>query len=66
MANPHLENPFLILIIFFVNSVSDLLDYINPSPDAGGRDTMGARKRNYLAKVDLILVYPSILSLHEG
>lgn len=32
-------------------SVSDLLDYINPSPDAGGRDTMGAKKKNYLAKV---------------
>ncbi|KAL0398001.1 UNVERIFIED_CONTAM: protein TSS [Sesamum calycinum] len=32
-------------------SVSDLLDYINPSHDAKGKDTMGSKRRNYIAKV---------------
>ncbi|KAL0379395.1 UNVERIFIED_CONTAM: protein TSS [Sesamum angustifolium] len=32
-------------------SVSDLLDYINPSHDAKGKDTMGSKRRNYVAKV---------------
>ncbi|KAK4476338.1 hypothetical protein RD792_015487 [Penstemon davidsonii] len=31
-------------------SVSDLLDYINPNLDAKGKDVMGAKRRNYVAK----------------
>ncbi|KAL8494916.1 hypothetical protein ACS0TY_019182 [Phlomoides rotata] len=31
-------------------SVSDLLDYINPSQDAKGKDTVGSRRRNFIAK----------------
>ncbi|KAH6789298.1 Tetratricopeptide repeat superfamily protein [Perilla frutescens var. frutescens] len=31
-------------------SVSDLLDYINPSQDAKGKDAMGSKRRNYIAK----------------
>ncbi|XP_073028241.1 protein REDUCED CHLOROPLAST COVERAGE 1-like isoform X2 [Primulina eburnea] len=31
-------------------SVSDLLDYINPNHDAKGRDAMGVKRRNYVAK----------------
>nr|XP_027115424.1 protein TSS isoform X1 [Coffea arabica]XP_027115425.1 protein TSS isoform X1 [Coffea arabica]XP_027115426.1 protein TSS isoform X1 [Coffea arabica] len=31
-------------------SVSDLLDYINPSRDTSGRDNLGAKKKNYVTK----------------
>ncbi|KAL9176377.1 hypothetical protein ABFS82_02G174900 [Erythranthe guttata] len=31
-------------------SVSDLLDYINPSHDAKGKDAVGSKRRNYIAK----------------
>ncbi|KAG6393180.1 hypothetical protein SASPL_147416 [Salvia splendens] len=31
-------------------SVSDLLDYINPSQDAKGKDAIGSKRRNYIAK----------------
>ncbi|XP_051146563.1 protein REDUCED CHLOROPLAST COVERAGE 1 [Andrographis paniculata] len=31
-------------------SVSDLLDYINPSHDAKGKDAAGSKRRNYIAK----------------
>ncbi|XP_073126051.1 protein REDUCED CHLOROPLAST COVERAGE 1 isoform X2 [Henckelia pumila] len=31
-------------------SVSDLLDYINPNHDAKGKDAMGVKRRNYVAK----------------
>ncbi|XP_057778635.1 protein REDUCED CHLOROPLAST COVERAGE 1 [Salvia miltiorrhiza] len=31
-------------------SVSDLLDYINPSQDAKVKDAMGSKRRNYIAK----------------
>ncbi|KAK6158874.1 hypothetical protein DH2020_006188 [Rehmannia glutinosa] len=31
-------------------SVSDLLDYINPSQDAKGKDALGSKRRNYVAK----------------
>lgn len=53
------------LLIIFIGSVSDLLDYINPSPDDSGRDTAGVKRKNYLTKVNLILAYLNILSLHR-
>ncbi|KAL1561912.1 protein TSS-like [Salvia divinorum] len=31
-------------------SVSDLLDYINPSQDAKGKEAMGSKRRNHIAK----------------
>lgn len=32
-------------------SVSDLLDYINPSPDTKGRNSIAVKRKNYLVKV---------------
>ncbi|KAK9749509.1 hypothetical protein RND81_02G130700 [Saponaria officinalis] len=32
-------------------SVSDLLDYINPNPDTKGRNSMTAKRKSYLAKI---------------
>lgn len=42
------------LLIIAIDSVSDLLDYINPSHDAKGKDAVGSKRRNYIAKVFLI------------
>ena len=42
------------LLIVIVGSVSDLLDYINPSHDTSGRDNLGTKKKNYVTNVSVV------------
>lgn len=41
--------------LIVVGSVSDLLDYINQSYDAKGKESVGLKRRNYIARVFLFL-----------
>ncbi|CAK9165776.1 unnamed protein product [Ilex paraguariensis] len=47
-------------------SVSDLLDYINPSPDAKGKETLGVNRKNYSVKVKGKSYQDFTLSSTEG
>jgi len=49
-SSRHLEtNSFYFFLIF--GSVSDLLDYINPSRDAKVRDVVAGKRKSYITKV---------------
>ncbi|XP_042026641.1 protein TSS-like [Salvia splendens] len=41
-------------------SVSDLLDYINPSQDAKGKDAIGSKRRNYIAKAKEKVIHDNL------
>lgn len=40
-----------ILKLIMFCSVSDLLDYINPSHNAKGKDSVAVKRKNYIMKV---------------
>ncbi|KAL1536010.1 protein REDUCED CHLOROPLAST COVERAGE 1-like [Salvia divinorum] len=41
-------------------SVSDLLDYINPTQDAKGKDAMGSKRRNYILKAKEKVIHDNL------
>ncbi|KMT20309.1 hypothetical protein BVRB_1g003100 [Beta vulgaris subsp. vulgaris] len=47
-------------------SVSDLLDYINPSPDSKGRNSMSVKRKSYFVKVQEKANQASIKPSSEG
>lgn len=56
-CSPETETYMLLISLLLIfGSVSDLLDYINPSRDAKGRDFISVKRKAYITKVNRVQI----------